>query len=249
MKSETVLSIDIGNSCMKWAVCNLSQLSLHNEGVLDLADVSVEQLDLAFNELMVQPVWLSCVASMDRARLLMAWFREYWQLSVHLIERCPKRYARLNVYQQPDKLGIDRSLAMIAGQRIAAGNFCIIDAGTAITLDVVVDGMHKGGLIMPGRQLMLNSLVKKAENIKSASGRKVSLADNTADAIESGVLDSIVGGVDRALMRINGLYPDTQLIITGGDAKLISELSGFDLMLENNMVLKGVGVLAQDAYA
>ena len=56
------------------------------------------------------------------------------------------------VYEDEKRLGVDRWLAVLAGFKSAQGNVCIIDCGTATTVDVVQEnGMHLGGFIIPGK--------------------------------------------------------------------------------------------------
>ena len=56
-----------------------------------------------------------------------------------------------NGYRDPAQLGVDRWLAMCAAWQQFPGSLCVVDAGTAVTIDVVAaDGAHSGGLILPG---------------------------------------------------------------------------------------------------
>lgn len=249
MITDTVLCIDIGNSRLKWGYCRLANLGIDKRGSIDLERLCVNQLNACFSGMEAQPVWISCVAASEYVELIERWFDDNWGMAVNQIALSLKAYKNLNAYMNTGDLGVDRWLAMVAMQNATDNDFCIIDAGTAITIDVVVDGSHKGGLIMPGLQLMLDSLQGNTENLENESGQNVSLAINTADAVASGVVDGVVGGIERAILRIKKMYPDIVVTITGGDAERIAMLSRIELVIENNTVLKGVGVMARDAYA
>ncbi|MDH5518618.1 MAG: type III pantothenate kinase [Gammaproteobacteria bacterium] len=249
MTVDAVLCIDVGNSRLKWGLCNLSTLNFKQQGVLDLNQVSVDDLTGCFGDMEACPVWCSSVAGAGVLHLLTDWFAKHWSVAINSAQGALAEYHRLNAYKTASELGLDRWLAMIAIDNITDESFCIIDAGTAITIDVVIAGLHKGGVIMPGIQLMLKALQANTENIGSALGSYVSLADNTADAVESGVIDNIVGGIERALSRIQTICPDIIVMITGGDAERIAQLSDMNLIIESNAVMKGLGVVARNAYA
>ena len=60
-----------------------------------------------------------------------------------------------NAYPQPQSLGVDRWLALIAARQLAPGWACVIDAGTALTIDALdAAGLHLGGLIIPGSRMI-----------------------------------------------------------------------------------------------
>ncbi len=56
-----------------------------------------------------------------------------------------------SAYQQPQRLGVDRWLALLGGYSMGVTDAMIIDAGSAITVDLLKkDGQHLGGAILPG---------------------------------------------------------------------------------------------------
>lgn len=251
MKIDTVLCLDIGNTRLKWAECRLSDLRFMQEGVVDNApDIKKSDFDKCFGFLKVQPVWVSLVSSGDIKPLLTEWFDEHWDMGVNFIRSDDKIYKQLNCYKVPSDLGVDRLLAMIAGKSLVAKEFCVADLGTAVTLDVV-DSKHRhiGGMIMPGKQLMLQSLCENTANIETSAGINVELADSTANGVETGVTVCLLGGLERALRGISDEYPGIKIIVTGGDVKLVEQLSYFEVKRVKNLVLQGVGLVARKSYA
>ena len=64
-----------------------------------------------------------------------------------------------NGYEEFERLGLDRWLAMLGGFHLAAGACLVLDFGTAVTADfIAADGQHLGGFICPGMPLMRNQL-------------------------------------------------------------------------------------------
>lgn len=251
MKTELVLCIDIGNTRLKWGVCELTDVSFLRTGIVEnIKNILPNELGLFFSELEPMPVWVSSVASHELVSCLSVWVKENWGLELNNVKTELNHYKALNGYQKSSGLGVDRWLAMVAAQFRLNNNYCIIDAGTAITIDVVDgNGNHIGGVIMPGKQLMLSALFSGADQIDEENGEFVMLADNTSDAVYSGVLSCLVGGVDRVLSGVIKQNKNIRFVITGGDAALLSQYSSYDMSIEVNLVLEGVGLVARNAYA
>ena len=90
---------------------------------------------------------------------------------------------------QPDRLGVDRFLGLVALHAVEPGPCVLASCGTALTLDALAaDGSHLGGLIAPSPPLMRDALTGATARLSTPqAARVVERADNTGDAIESGV--------------------------------------------------------------
>ncbi|MCM8759583.1 MAG: type III pantothenate kinase, partial [Candidatus Omnitrophica bacterium] len=91
--------------------------------------------------------------------------------------------------KEPQKVGIDRLLNAIGGWSLAKTECLIIDAGSAITIDLVnKNGDFEGGVIFPGEKLIVESLKNLAllKNIKVSKPASL-LGKNTSEAIGSGI--------------------------------------------------------------
>lgn len=129
-------------------------------------------------------------------------------------------------YQNPQQLGIDRWLAMIAGyqktNREAGQTIGIVDIGSAITLDVVdPEGRHLGGHILPGKKLLSESLLNTAKvsidnSLPASSGFE--LGRSTVDCVNFGVEQMMLGYLISSMMASNREYGVSQWVITGGDS-------------------------------
>jgi type III pantothenate kinase len=124
-----------------------------------------------------------------------------------------------NRYEQPERLGADRWAALVGARGLHAGAAVVACAGTALTIDTLTaGGDFTGGVILPGIALMKRSLAGGTAQLPLAQGGYAVAARNTADAIESGVLDAACGALARHLARV----PGARLLLTGGDAAAIA---------------------------
>ena len=162
-------------------------------------------------------------------------------------------YGVVNAYATPRDLGADRWAALIAGRALYPETNCIIvDAGTAITVDLLdKTGQHQGGVIMPGIRLMLDAL-NTAEQLSpdlNAQDRQAqALARTTRDAILSGVYYSVSGGITAVIEQqarlINVKIDEIPIIMTGGDADML-QLTPLQTVSRPRLVLDGLAILAQ----
>lgn len=122
-------------------------------------------------------------------------------------------------YRRPEQLGIDRWLAVLAVAD-AGRPALVVDAGTALTLDVLRDGVHEGGFILPGLALQRQALADATARVSFPEADWSSLAPghDTAACVGHGSLRALV-----ALIRsmVDELGPGADLYLTGGDAGLL----------------------------
>jgi type III pantothenate kinase len=127
---------------------------------------------------------------------------------------------RLSIaYPHPKQLGVDRFLALLAASE--EGQPCaIISFGSAITLDVLdADGRHRGGLIAPSPEFQWASMQDRFPGLFEGKGQANSLlADNTLDALATGIEHQILGMLERVMVKSFGRC-DVRLWVTGGGAE------------------------------
>lgn len=128
--------------------------------------------------------------------------------------------------EEPDRIGIDRLLTAFAGWRRVGGKtpVAILNVGTALTLDFVEqDGVHRGGVILPGPRLMARSLHQHTArlpliDIKPVVPTKL-WGENTEQAIALGIAHTVLGMADRMVRNWVETRPTpTTVFVTGGDA-------------------------------
>ena len=125
---------------------------------------------------------------------------------------------RLRVaYAQPTQLGIDRFLALLAASDTPEP--CLLASfGTALTLDALAaDGRHLGGVIVPGPALQQQLMRSTFPGLFTGDGQAKALADNTDDALASGIAQQLLGMIERVQDAAFG-QRDVPLWASGGAA-------------------------------
>ena len=168
--------------------------------------------------------------------------------------RCDKSaYGVTTSYKQPRRLGVDRWVAMIGAWNELKSALCIVDAGTAMTIDVIDrSGQHIGGQIIPGIHLMGDSLRSKTSDIAAATKKSRDPGDglgvfgkNTDDAIAYGALTAVCGAIERSAKRIRSAGMRPKIVLTGGDASRILKQLNSNAIHRPHLVLQGLATMLQ----
>lgn len=144
-------------------------------------------------------------------------------------------------YQDVSKLGVDRWLAMLrARELVEEGVLWIADAGTALTIDRIdANNLHAGGVIAPGLGLSARSLFANTEDLPEISVEDATgLGTDTRSCINYGVVYGAVALIESTVLRFSG--SENQLVITGGDAELISRHMCLPFLHQPNLVVDGL---------
>ena len=241
-----MLTVDIGNTHIKWAVWE-------GDGIVrsGCSAYSRQAPEVAFDCWAgMQPqkrVIVACVAGDVVELALQQWLRNHWSIDAEFLRTRAEQAGVVNAYADPSQHGVDRWAALLAAHALYRQPACIIDAGTAVTIDLVdADGKHLGGRILPGLAMMRDALLKGTAQIRHADGEVVAFADNTADAVSSGTLHLLQAGLTEIFNSAGQcLGSNMIIIITGGMSELIRSLPGLPAMLhEPDLVLQGLRVAA-----
>ncbi len=233
------LLIDMGNSRLKWAVTTAGQIMIG----LPLVNSRInreELIRLWQGRYRPRRIAISCVSANQLLELVQSVAGELWlDVDIILVKSQAQAFGVINAYRQPEKLGVDRWLSLIAVWQQYQRSACIVDCGTAITVDLInADGRHQGGLISPGLTLMKQSLGQGTEALPfSETNHVFGLADHTEAAIYSGTLMAAVGLIKQVLAT---QADDRQLILTGGDAELIAGQLNVEAIVAPDLVLRGL---------
>lgn len=233
------LLIDMGNTRLKWAIEKAGQVMAG----LPLVNSRINRDELAGlwgNIHWPSRLVISCVSANQLLELVQSVALELWpDVDIILVKSQAQAFGVTNAYQQPEKLGVDRWLALIAVWRKYQSPACIVDCGTAITVDLIdADGKHQGGLISPGLTLMKKSLGQGTGALPfSETSHAFALANYTEAAIYSGTLMAALGLIEHVLAT---QPKNVKLILTGGDAELIAGKLGISSIVEPDLVLHGL---------
>lgn len=242
------LLIDIGNSRVKWAVENAAGL-----GEIKAFDYRRPDFLNALTQLwreISEPSQIAIASVADKAIMTSVTdlCAHLWpNADVIIAKSSAYAFGVRSAYESPEKLGVDRWMALLAAHRYYAGNVCIVDCGTAITLDALqADGKHVGGLICPGLAMMQKSLIADTASLTFGAQRyRTGLATQTSAAIGNGVYWAALGLIDQVMQSFNGNY---RLLLTGGDAEIIAESLSMPYVLDKELVIKGLALFCCGAW-
>jgi type III pantothenate kinase len=231
------LVIDIGNSRTKFSIFNPSGLMMTATDT-HFGPESVKLLCEEFPAL--SRVILS--STKDYGADLQEFLFSRFTLFIELNENTP--IPLINRYKTPETLGKDR----LAGAVGASGlfpetNLLIIDAGTALTFDIVTEeGVYLGGNISPGLEMRFKSLHHFTGRLPLV-GDKLSFpiwGDTTETAIRAGVQNGILFEVEAYIDHFKKFYKKNQVILTGGDLKFFETKVKNSFFVHSNLVSTGL---------
>lgn len=142
-----------------------------------------------------------------------------------------------NAYIEPQSLGVDRWLAILAIKARGEHSAVIIDIGTACTIDVLDRGQHLGGYIFPGMRLARNALITNTDKIRFSDDPVPSIAPgaSTADCVLSGIWLTLLAACQNVIDR----FPEASVYLTGGSAAELAEL-GLEGQRVDGLVFDGL---------
>ena len=244
-----MLLLDLGNTALKWAVLEDGQwLDRGRIEVAELAQPGVfEQAWLCLEP--PTRVLLSSVAPPPAVQQISAWCLGTWALSPELVQAGAKAGDVINAYREPGRLGVDRWLAMLAARARTLEPVCVVDCGTAVTVDVLNgQGLHLGGLIVPGLSMMARSL-ETCTQVRldgEPDSEAPLLARDTVNAVRGGALYAAVAFIDRVVADVEAELGGAMVhLITGGDASTVLPLLRHPFEHAPDLVLEGLAVLAR----
>lgn len=236
-----VLLVDMGNTRIKSAVWR--------NGVLidDRACAWDEQPEAAiFTKMWAgsHPSRVVCcnVAGAARADALRRWCRSEWAIDAEFVCSSAAFGDLRCAYENPDNLGDDRWVAVIGGRARYGEPVCVIDCGTATTVDLVAaGGLHLGGAILPGIRTMRAALARNTADLPQAQGEPAPFSSDTVPAIAGGTAYALAGAIERLVNEARDRVDGTLVcVITGGEAAQLLPLLRFEVEHEPQLVLYGL---------
>lgn len=223
-----ILELDCGNSFIKWRVLDVNKVGASAEGVVGSDVALIETLE-ALPGLLLTRCRMVSVRAPEETNKLIAALEEAFGVTVCCAVSSREMAGVRNGYEDFERLGLDRWLAMLGGFKLAAGPCLVLDFGTAATADfIAADGEHLGGFICPGMPLMRNQLRTHTRKIRyddAAAERareRLSPGRTTVEAVERGCTLMIRGFVLTQLELARAYWGDDfTVFLTGGDADLV----------------------------
>ena len=226
--SQSNLYIDVGNSAIKWRTGDSKVFSK------DIENFSIKALNQSSTP------WLSAVAHPDIVQDMSVYFE-----AINIIKP-QQKFGNLTLsYDDPSMLGVDRFSAMLGAINHFPNNpLLVIDIGSAITFDVIdKNGLHQGGLIMPGMKALRESFEKFKMSDLSLDFK--GLANNTDDAWKQGTYAMMIGAINYQIESFQSNFTDGVVTACGGVAKEIKKELSKSIELFDNLVLDGLESYSQ----
>ncbi|HKK60785.1 MAG TPA: type III pantothenate kinase [Salinivirga sp.] len=146
-------------------------------------------------------------------------------------------------YRTPETLGYDRIANVVGADFLFPGqNILAIDAGTALTYDLVSNNNYLGGAIAPGMQLRFDALhqhTSRLPSLKYMQDYEVP-GKTTKDSILNGVVEGIVNEIKGTINTYQKEYSDLITVITGGDADIFVKMIKNGIFAEPYLLAKGL---------
>ena len=277
-----VVIADIGNQRLKWAVLEVVAGQTVGD-ILSLIENQVDpgsSIDIDSNQAsegqfaqltgsVIDPdhIFFSCVGNAAACDAFGQICRRAWGIVPQQIYSECERSGLTNCYDDVSQLGADRWLAALAAFHIATkpvsarhNAVIVIDAGTAITVDLVKGSEYKGGAILPGLALLFSALGNSTGEIRidtsslikgSANSNEIDvIATNSSAAVNAGVLASVAGGIERCVAQMQQVCQEpAKVLVTGGDAEVVSRLAKYPCAVVPNLVLAGLALAAVENLA
>jgi type III pantothenate kinase len=209
------LVVDIGNTLIKVAVVERDEV-VYMQQAESIEEVDLVTLCERFPSLRRAIVASTAFPTADVAVVL----REKGFDVLEMTSLTPVPIG--NTYQSPETLGVDRLAAAVAAVEVMGCRDClVVDFGTAITIDLVEDGIYRGGNISPGVRTRFRALHDYTGRLPECvpTDEVLEYGSTTRQAIEQGVMQGITYEIEGYISHFSAQNVKISLIFTGGDAK------------------------------
>lgn len=227
-----IIDIDAGNSSIKWRLHDGTNKLVSSREDHHQSKCLSKLIEATLNcKKKVKQVNIASVCSAEKTNLIIETVRSKLNLEPTILKSTKKIGDIINSYDAPELMGVDRWAAIIAATKLLNNNSyacCVIDAGTATTIDFICpDGKHEGGYILPGIQLQMQSLNNSAGQIdleEAILNLDLLPSQNTQSAVTGGIILSIVSVIESSLQSYKLRFKvKPKLFITGGNGLLVKE--------------------------
>lgn len=266
INKSMILAIDAGNTRTKWGLFDKTN-TIQAQGAVLNEEIEFSQAWRDCPWHLCKKAVVSNVAGAEIGDQLQVLFNSHGLDSLW-IKSTAAACGLINSYQQPETLGSDRWLAMIAAWHIAQVPSIVVNAGTALTVDAIAfedkpgdnQGKFIGGIILPGLQMMQSYLAQNTAQIGLNQGALQSFPKNTGDAVYTGAIRAMTGAITDMANRLADYQAKqgrhnakNRCMITGGDANVLAEALrahanlACEVVVVENLVLHGLLLVERNA--
>lgn len=233
------LAIDIGNSSCKTGVYRADKREYISYSCAD-DTAEIEDIMSRF------PLKRALISSVRKDAPGIEQLLKKAGIEVHLLSHKTPLPFHLS-YESPETLGTDRIAAVAAAHKLFRGsNVLVIDAGTAVTIDLLgSDNIYHGGNISPGLEMRFRSLHDYTARLPlvSKSDSFGNLGLNTTESIRSGVQSGLLFEINDYIRTLKNDYKDLKIIFTGGDGEFLASRTEARHELVPDLVIDGLNYI------
>ena len=251
-----ILLFDIGNTRIKWAIYH-PQTAWENGNIKEYTayPTAEDNIHRIFAELTetVQAVVVSSVASDNINLAITTVTKKHLGLAPWFAKPLPQTHGLSLIYKDLSTLGVDRWLGILAGWHSYKKAICVVDCGTAITLDIInTQGEHQGGYILPGLDLMQQTLTHHTHQLHldpTTQPLQLQLGTDTQTCIDNGCMTAIIGLLKATMATMDSFTTSGEpptYIFTGGDAERIVHHFDSPHHHDNTLILRGLAIAWHD---
>ncbi|RZN82458.1 MAG: type III pantothenate kinase [Winogradskyella sp.] len=236
------LIIDVGNTLVKFAIFEKDNLIWRESFKLSQFKKEYKLLKKKFPEL--KSAIVSSVGRLSDKQI------DLIEADFNVLElNSNTKVPFVNKYKTPETLGVDRIALVCASMlKYSENNVLIIDAGTCITYDFITyKNEYLGGAISPGLRLRYKSLNNLTANLPLLETKvpKNIVGASTETSIHSGVVLGTVNEIDGVINTYKEKYSDLTVILTGGDAKMLSKQLKSSIFANSDFLLEGLNYILE----
>ena len=237
----TIGAFDAGQLTGDWRLRTVHDQTADEWGILlrnifALAGLDIERVDGI--------IVASVVPPLDSTLALMA--RRYFSTEAMFVTSGTDTGLKIR-YDNPREVGADRVVNGVAALHKYGGPCIVVDLGTAITFDVVsANAEYLGGVICAGIGISVEALFSKTARLPLVDFMEPErlIGTNTVVSMQSGLYYGALGMIDGITERlIAELGPDTKVVATGGQARLIARGSRYIKTIDENLTLDGLRLI------
>ncbi|MBT8434670.1 MAG: type III pantothenate kinase [Gammaproteobacteria bacterium] len=216
-----MILLDCGNSQLKaqWHQAGQLQASYSCAYNRDWT----QRLERWLQDLPAKHCYLASVLDQTRGARLEQCLEQKFDTAITRFVSMPRALGVTNAYREPERLGIDRWMALLAASELVHGDVVIIDAGSAMTLDLLrADGKHLGGAILPGINTSLEVFKRIFEHIDFDDPGIAETAEpgcSTEEAIHINYSHNSIELLPGLVNRWTSYFDnEATILLAGGDA-------------------------------
>ena len=243
-KYKMIIVGDIGNTDTKICLINskkkiLRKVSFNTKKInISLLNKSIKKLNFKFKNI---EKCLFCSVVPKSYKLIEIYFNRFLKTKCYELKDLNLKKL-INIKVNKKQIGSDR-LSNAISTINKKKNFIILDFGTATTFDVLIKNYYYGGIIAPGINISLNTLIDRATLIPKLNLKKMNkvIGSNTINAVRSGFFWGYIGLIDKIVYLIKKeTKKPFKLIITGGLAHLFKNSLTSSVTINKDITIKGL---------